>query len=140
MASLGIKFSRAHRILPRFSPVLSAQRSSSGRRCLVTSACVQYQETSARSRIAQIPADKYQRTTITEDVQRAAARQGWDDPRAANKVNLEKSSDESMIDPTIRHFTVNFVNSLFHAPSFHTDTTCQGASASSSTWRTPTYS
>ena len=76
---------------------------------MANSPCLRYQGTSAKSQLSEVAADKYQRTTITEDVQRAAARESWDDPRSANKVNLDHAGDEAMIDPTIRHFTVNFV-------------------------------
>jgi hypothetical protein len=84
-------------------------RAFSGRRHIATSAYLRYQGTSAKPQLSEVPADKYQRTTITEDVQRAAARESWDDPRSANKVNLDHESGESMMDPTIRHFTINFV-------------------------------
>ena len=108
MASIGHRLCRAKALLPR-TAFFSAVRSGPPKRCLATSACLRYQGTSSRSQLPEIPADKYQRTTITEDVQHAAAQQSWNDPRAENKVNLDKSSGESMIDPTIRHFTVNFV-------------------------------
>ena len=110
MASIGPGLGRSARFLPRVlsRPSISSQCSFQ-KRCLATSPCLRFQGASAKSQLAEVSADKYQRTTITEDVQRAAARESWDDPRSANKVNLDQSSDESMIDPTIRHFTVNFV-------------------------------
>jgi hypothetical protein len=57
---------------------------------------------------AQLPADKYQGTTITEDVRTAASQANWADPRSLVR-NPEETADENMIDPTIRHFTINFV-------------------------------
>ena len=118
MASIGPRISRSARFLPRVSSRSSIHSQFSQKRCLATSACLRYQGTSAKSQLAQVSADKYQRTTITEDVQRAAARESWDDPRSANKVSLDKSSDESMIDPTIRHFTINFVSLPCHICDF----------------------
>ena len=108
MASVVTRFSKATRLIPRLSsrqPI----HVSWGKRYLATSSCLRYQGTAAKSQVSEIPADKYQRTTITEDIQHFAGLESWDDPRSANKVNLDQSSSESMIDPTIRHFTVNFV-------------------------------
>jgi len=66
-----------------------------------------YQTTpSARQLAAPVAADKYLNVVLPEQVQRAAATASWDDPR---KVNKDKVAEESMVDPTIRHFTVNFV-------------------------------
>src|SRR5438552_14332378 len=112
MASIGPRISRSVRRLPRVLYRSSIRGQCFQKRCLAASTCLRYQGTTTKSQLAEVSADKYQRTTITEDVQRAAARESWDDPRSANKVNLDKSSDESMIDPTIRHFTVNFVRCL----------------------------
>ena len=119
MASIGPRLSRSARFLPRVSsrPSIHSQFSYQ-KRCLAASACLRYQGTSAKSQLAEVSADKYQRTTITEDVQRAAARESWDDPRSANKASLNESSDENMIDPTIRHFTVNFVSLPRHICDF----------------------
>jgi hypothetical protein len=108
MASIGPRISRTNRLLCRV-PSVTPSTLSPVRRCLTTSACLRYQATSKRTQLSQVPADKYQRTTITEDVQRAAAQQAWDDPRMTNKVNLDQSGPEQMMDLTIRHFTVNFV-------------------------------
>jgi hypothetical protein len=113
MASIGPRLSRSARFLRRVSsqPSIHSQFSSQ-KRYLANSGCLRYQRTSAKSQLAEVSADKYQRTTITEDVQRAAARESWDDPRSTNIIALDKSSDENMIDPTIRHFTINFVSCL----------------------------
>src|ERR1700738_1158394 len=111
MASICARVSRAKRSLPRVSS-LSSTSLLCGKRGLATSACLRFQSSPSRSQLSHVPADKYQRTTITEDVQRAAAQSSWADPRS-NKVNLDQVGDEAMIDPTIRHFTVNFV-SLCH--------------------------
>jgi hypothetical protein len=54
-----------------------------------------------------LSADKYQKTTITEDVQRAAAQQNWPDPRSGQ--GSPETDGGAMMDPTIRHFTINFV-------------------------------
>jgi hypothetical protein len=54
-----------------------------------------------------VPADKYLNIVLPEQVQRAAAQAMWDDPR---NVNTDQPSEESLGDPTIRHFTVNFVS------------------------------
>jgi hypothetical protein len=132
MASIGPRISRANRIFSRVPPVTSG-RLSPARRCLATSACLRYQASSKRTQLSEVPADKYQRTTITEDVQRTAAQQAWDDPRMTNKVNLDQSSPEQMMDPTIRHFTVNFVYSLLQFPPFRANSS-KGPSTSSCTW------
>jgi len=108
MASIGPRISKANRLLCRV-PSITTSTLFPVRRCLTISTCLRYEATSKRTQLSQVPADKYQRTTITEDVQRAAAQQAWDDPRMTNKVNLDQSSPEQMMDPTIRHFTVNFV-------------------------------
>lgn len=105
MASLG-RLARVTRLFQRVSCRHPAQLSY-GSRGVKTTPCRRYQETKTQS--SEIPADRYQRTTITEDAQRAATHEAWEDPRSSNKVNLEGSSDGSVIDPTIRHFTVNFV-------------------------------
>src|SRR5579859_5747841 len=110
MASLGVRLSRANRSLLYASsrPSITV---STGTRCLASSACRRYHRSPATRQSAEVPADKYQRTTITEDVQRVAARQSWADPRAnATRVNQDAANEESMVDPTIRHFTVNFVS------------------------------
>jgi hypothetical protein len=112
MASLGPRISRAHRVLLRRVPPGTPSNVSLVSRSLATSACLRYQTSSKRTQLSEVPVDKYQRTTITEDVQRTAAQQNWDDPRMTNKVNLDQSSAEQMMDPTIRHFTVNFVSSF----------------------------
>jgi hypothetical protein len=108
MASVVTRLSRATRLLPRL-PSRQPIHVYCGKRYVATSSCLRYQGTYAKSQVSEVPVDKYQRTTITEDIQRAAGPESWDDPRSANKVNLDHSSGESMIDPTIRHFTVNFV-------------------------------
>src|SRR5271156_1824430 len=55
-----------------------------------------------------VPADKYQNTEIPEEVRRKAALASWNDPRKATPV--DKANEEAMMDPTIRHFTINFVS------------------------------
>lgn len=112
MASLGPAISTARRVLLRRVPPGTPSNFSLVTRSLATSACLRYQTSSKRTQLSEVPVDKYQRTTITEDVQRTAAQQNWDDPRMTNKVNLDQSSAEQMMDPTIRHFTVNFVSSF----------------------------
>jgi hypothetical protein len=107
MASLGVRMSRVNRSLLRVSSRPSASLVC-GKRGLATSGCLRYQASLARFHET-VPADKYQRTTITEDVQRIAAQEAWADPRGT-KVNLDQTSYEAMVDPTIRHFTVNFVS------------------------------
>ena len=108
MASVVTRLSRASRLLPRLSSRLPIHISC-GKRYLATSASLRYHGTAAKSQVSEVPADKYQRTTITEDIQRAVGPESWDDPRSGTKVNPDQSSGESVIDPTIRHFTVNFV-------------------------------
>jgi hypothetical protein len=111
MASITSRVGHANHLIPRFLR-LSGINCVRQCRCIVTSSVPQYQQTPSRLQLSHVPADKYQRTTITEDVQRAAARSDWDDPRAADKLNKDQPTDESMLDPTIRHFTVNFVCSM----------------------------
>lgn len=108
MASIGARIGRASGCLRRI-PSLSSSPSPRGNRSFSSLGCLYYQKTQARSQqVAEVPADKYQRTTITEDVRRAASREAWADPRA-NAQDNEAHLDEGMLDPTIRHFTVNFV-------------------------------
>ena len=76
-------------------------------RYLSTSSSLRYHGTQ-KALQADLPADKYQRTTITEDVRTAASHENWPDPRALTPDSAE-TPDESIMDPTIRHFTVNFV-------------------------------
>jgi len=109
MASLGPRLSRAHRLFCRIHPGTPGKLSLA-RQSFATSTCLPYHASSKRTQLSEVPADKYQRTTINEDVQYAAA-QSWEDPRMTNKVNLDQSNPEQMMDPTIRHFTVNFVSS-----------------------------
>jgi hypothetical protein len=106
MASIGVRMGRASRSLQHVSSI--PKSFVSGKRGLASTTCLRHQASPARLHLSQVPADKYQRTTITEDVQRAAAAENWADPRG-NAVNF---SDEAMMDPTIRHFTVNFVSRL----------------------------
>ena len=98
-------------------------RISGRRRCLAAAAAVEpaasrrcrYHTTpNARQLVAPIAADKYLNVLLPEQVQRAAATASWDDPR---KVNKDKVGEESMVDPTIRHFTVNFVPLHSSTPS-----------------------
>jgi hypothetical protein len=138
MASIGPRIGRANRLLCRV-PSVTPTKLSPARRCLTTSACLRYQASSKRTQLSEVPADKYQRTTITEDVQRAAAQQAWDDPRMTNKVNLDQSSPEQMMDPTIRHFTVNFVYFPLQSVLFHADSS-KGTSTSSCPWCPASYS
>jgi hypothetical protein len=107
MASIGARINRASGCLRRI-PTLSQAQRTNGNRSFASLGCLHYQKTMERSQLVEIPADKYQRTTITEDVRRAASRENWADPRA-NAVDNETTLDEGMLDPTIRHFTVNFV-------------------------------
>ena len=108
-----------------------------GKRCLTTSACLRYQATSAKSQLPEVPAEKYQTTTITEDLQRSSARQTWTDPREANKGDQTHSSDEAMMDPTIRHFTVNFVRSSNTYLYLSADNLFPGTSAPRCSWSAP---
>lgn len=107
MASLTGKLIRANKSLCRLSSHAPSY-TSVGKRCLSTSSCLRFCNSSFEHQLAEIPADKYQRTTITEDVRRAASRENWPDPRAL--ASNDEKVDESMMDPTIRHFTVNFVS------------------------------
>ena len=134
MASLTGKFIRVNKSICRVS-----SRSPSfttvqlARRCLATSSCLRFRSSPRENQLAEVPADKYQRTTITEDVRRAASRENWPDPRGVS--SNEQKVDEDMIDPTIRHFTVNFVPSL---PAFKPIvlTPYLGSTASSCSWCT----
>ena len=137
MASIRPRISKANRLLCRV-PSITTSTLFPVRRCLTISTCLRYEATSKRTQLSEVPADKYQRTTITEDVQRTAAQQAWDDPRMTNKVNLDQSSPEQMMDPTIRHFTVNFVYSLLQFPPFRANSS-KGPSTSSCTWCPATY-
>jgi hypothetical protein len=107
MASLNGKLLRASKSLCRISSRKPSLTSSLCRRSLATSSILRFQNTSRDHQLAEVPADKYQRTTITEDVRRAAAGENWPDPRRL--PSDEQKADEEMMDPTIRHFTVNFV-------------------------------
>jgi hypothetical protein len=69
----------------------------------------------ARQELVPVAADKYLHVELPEKMQRAAARATWDDPR---KVNKDKANEASMVDPTIRHFTVNFVRLPIINPPF----------------------
>jgi len=109
MASIGVRMSRASRSLLHVPSI--PKSFVRGKRGLASTTCLRHQASPARLHLSQVPADKYQRTTITEDVQRAAAEENWADPRG-NAVNFDQISDEAMMDPTIRHFTVNFVSRL----------------------------
>jgi hypothetical protein len=106
MASIGVRICRASRSLQRVAFI--PKSFVCGKRGLASTTCLRHQPSAPRLHLSQVPADKYQRTTITEDVQRAAAEETWADPRG-NTVNFDQISDEAMLDPTIRHFTVNFV-------------------------------
>jgi hypothetical protein len=112
MASIG-RLGRVARLSQRVSSLRLPQLLS-GKRGLAATACLRYQQSLAKAQSSEIPADKYQRTTITEDVQQVSAQEGWEDPRSSAKVRLGGSSDGSLIDPTIRHFTVNFVPIQFY--------------------------
>jgi hypothetical protein len=107
MASIGARLNRARGCLRRASLYPPTQATLSKRR-FATSGYRAYQQSPIACQLSQVPADKYQRTTITEDVRRSAARGDWGDPRASALSNVE-ITDASLIDPTIRHFTVNFV-------------------------------
>ena len=134
MASLTGKFIRVNKSICRVSsrsPSFTTVQLT--RRCLATSSCLRFRSSPRENQLAEVPADKYQRTTITEDVRRAASRENWPDPRGVS--SNEQKVDEDMIDPTIRHFTVNFVPSL---PAFKPIvlTPYLGSTASSCSWCT----
>lgn len=134
MASIGARLKRANGCIHRAS-LLSRTQATLSKRCFATSGCRRYQQSPVTCQLAQVPADKYQRTTITEDVRRTAARGDWGDPRAS-AVSDTEITDASLIDPTIRHFTVNFVlHHLVHSAL----TSIAGSTASSCTWCTSAH-
>jgi hypothetical protein len=109
MSSVGARLSRARLFFRRVS--FSSRPSiefTPRRRFVLASPCSRYQSTPLTSQLSEVPADTPGRTIITEDVERSTAGKDWDDPREAGKANADKTR-EGTIDPTIRHFTVNFV-------------------------------
>ena len=107
MATLASKVSNANWLLSGIR-LNSLFRSSICKRYIATSSTHRLRQTASTAHLSYVPADKYQRTTITEDVQRAAGHSNWDDPRSAQNLNKD-NPNQSVTDPTIRHFTVNFV-------------------------------
>lgn len=134
MASLGARLNRANGCLRRAS-LFSPTQAILSRRCFALSGCRAYSQSPISCQLSQVPADKYQGTTITEDVRRSAARSDWGDPRASAGSDAT-IPDASLIDPTIRHFTVNFV--LLHVVHLIL-TTNLGSTTSCCTWCTSTH-
>lgn len=107
MASIGARLKKANGCLRHTSRLYPTQAPLS-KRYFMASSSRRIHRSPINSQSNEVAADKYQRTTITEDVRRSATRDGWGDPRATVGNDAE-TTDASMIDPTIRHFTVNFV-------------------------------
>ena len=128
MASMGARLKKADGYLRHASRLYPMQATLS-RRYFVASSCGRIHQSPINYRSTEVAADKYQRTTITEDVRRSATRDGWGDPRATAGNDAE-TTDASMIDPTIRHFTVNFVFLSVHTVL----TIALGSTASSCPW------
>lgn len=136
MASIGarLKLSKANGCLRR-APHLYLPQAAPNKRYFVASGCQRLHPSPINSQSTEVAADKYQRTTITEDVRRSAARDNWGDPRATVGKDAE-ATDASMIDPTIRHFTVNFVFPIVHTVL----TIASGSTASRGPWCASSHS